>query len=262
MIIWGGFDGSHVNSGGRYDPNTNVWTATNTTNAPQARDYHTAIWTGTEMIVWGGFDNFTYFNTGGKYTPSTNSWVATSTANAPTARDAHTAAWTGSEMLVWGGYFNDGTEQWLDTGGRYSPSSNTWVATNVVNAPTARSIHSAVWTGSEMIVWGGNNGDIGFPYDLNSGGRYNPSTNDWTPTSILNAPCIRRLPTSVWTGSEMIVWGGFSYVAVGAVDTGGRYCASSNPPPTPSPTPTPTPCTGRCEPTPRPRPTPAPRPTP
>jgi len=262
MIIWGGFDGSHVNSGGRYDPNTNVWTATNTTNAPQARDYHTAIWTGTEMIVWGGFDNFTYFNTGGKYTPSTNSWVATSTANAPTARDAHTAVWTGSEMLVWGGYFNDGTEQWLDTGGRYSPSSNTWVATNVVNAPTARSIHSAVWTGSEMIVWGGNNGDIGFPYDLNSGGRYNPSANSWTPTSLLNAPCIRRLPTSVWTGSEMIVWGGFSYVAVGAVDTGGRYCASSNPPPTPSPTPTPTPCTGRCEPTPRPRPTPAPRPTP
>jgi hypothetical protein len=30
------------------------WTATTTTNAPGARSSHTAVWTGTEMIVWGG----------------------------------------------------------------------------------------------------------------------------------------------------------------------------------------------------------------
>ena len=27
-------------------------------------------------------------------------------------------------------------------------------------APTARAIHTAVWTGSEMIVWGGYNGRV------------------------------------------------------------------------------------------------------
>src|SRR5437867_7443955 len=32
----------------------NTWTATSTTNAPAARDSHTAVWTGSEMIVWGG----------------------------------------------------------------------------------------------------------------------------------------------------------------------------------------------------------------
>ena len=32
------------------------WTATSTTNAPNARDIHTAVWTGSEMIVWGGVD--------------------------------------------------------------------------------------------------------------------------------------------------------------------------------------------------------------
>src|SRR5438093_5351323 len=37
----------------------NTWTATGTTNAPDARDSHTAVWTGSEMIVWGGS------NTGG-----------------------------------------------------------------------------------------------------------------------------------------------------------------------------------------------------
>src|SRR5213076_577838 len=34
-----------------------TWTATSTgTNAPAARELHTAVWTGSEMIVWGGTD--------------------------------------------------------------------------------------------------------------------------------------------------------------------------------------------------------------
>ena len=80
-----------------------TWTATSTTNAPSARSVHTAVWTGSEMIVWGGAVTTTAFNTGGRYNPSTDSWTATSTTNAPTARDCHTAVWTGSEMIVWGG---------------------------------------------------------------------------------------------------------------------------------------------------------------
>jgi hypothetical protein len=31
-----------------------TWTPTNLTGAPDARDSHTAVWTGSEMIVWGG----------------------------------------------------------------------------------------------------------------------------------------------------------------------------------------------------------------
>src|SRR5205823_51278 len=67
------------------------WTATSTTNAPTGRDHHTAVWTGSEMIVWGGFGG-TNLNTGGRYNPSTDSWTATTTTtNAPTARRIHTA---------------------------------------------------------------------------------------------------------------------------------------------------------------------------
>ena len=47
-------EGGGVNTGGRYDPSTDSWTATSTTDAPDARDRHTAVWTGSEMIVWGG----------------------------------------------------------------------------------------------------------------------------------------------------------------------------------------------------------------
>ena len=153
MIVWGGFnDTSYLNDGGRYNPSTDSWTETNLANAPAQRSAHTAVWTGTEMIVWGGYDAdiSMAFNTGGRYNPSTDSWTATNTTNAPTARDYHTAVWTGTEMIVWGGGFRG-----FDTGGRYNPSTDSWTATSTTNAPTARYDHTAVWTGSEMIVWGG-----------------------------------------------------------------------------------------------------------
>src|SRR5439155_26303458 len=43
-----------LNTGGRYNPIADSWTATSTTDAAYPRAYHTTVWTGTEMIVWGG----------------------------------------------------------------------------------------------------------------------------------------------------------------------------------------------------------------
>ena len=68
MIVWGGWNAnSYFNTGGRYDPRTDSWTATSTTNAPRVRTVPTAVSTGTEMIVWGGhIDDYpNYTNTGG-----------------------------------------------------------------------------------------------------------------------------------------------------------------------------------------------------
>src|SRR5437868_5683010 len=81
MIVWGGDGISYSNTGGKYDPGLNTWTATSTTSAPAARGYHTAVWTGSEMIVWGGFGNGSSLNTGGRYTPGPGigPWTATST---------------------------------------------------------------------------------------------------------------------------------------------------------------------------------------
>jgi Kelch motif/Dockerin type I domain len=105
-----------LNTGGRYNPGTDSWTATSTINGPVGRSNHTAVWTGTEMIVWGGYNGGSFLNTGWRYNPGTDSWTATSAANAPTGRDGHTAVWTGSEMVVWGGV---GGGSYLNTGGRY-----------------------------------------------------------------------------------------------------------------------------------------------
>src|SRR4030095_10160894 len=92
-----------------------TWTATTTTNVPSARRNHTAVWTGSEMIIWGGDSDTGLFNTGGRYNPSTDTWTSTSTTNAPEPRYAHTAVWTGSEMIIWGGL---GELNYLNTGGR------------------------------------------------------------------------------------------------------------------------------------------------
>jgi N-acetylneuraminic acid mutarotase len=222
MIVWGGAHnpGGGFDTGGRYNPSTDSWTGTSTTDAPSRRYGHTAVWTGSEMIVWGGIDGYP---SGGKYNPNTNSWTATATYNVPSVRYGHTAVWTGSEMIVWGG--SDGSEFTRDpvTGGRYNPSTDSWTATSTVNVPAARYDHTAVWTGTEMIVWGGFNDDDSFYTIFNDGGRYNPSTDSWTATSMTNPPFPRLWHTAVWTGSEMIVWGGNP-----PTNTGGKYNPVTN----------------------------------
>jgi N-acetylneuraminic acid mutarotase len=270
MIVWGGRHSPFPppeNTGGRYNPTIDSWTATSTTDTPAGRFGHTAVWSDSEMIVWGGNNG----NTGGRYSPSTDSWTPTSTTNAPGGRSYHTAVWSDSEMIVWGGYnFSAG---YLNTGGRYDADSDSWTATSITNAPAGRDGHTAISTGSEMVVWGGYDGTNA----LSTGGRYNPGINSWTSTSTIDAPLPRSAHTAVWADNEMIVWGGGTIAMV--FNTGGRYCAQSGSTPTPTPaatatstpsatptaTPTATPAptaTTTVTPTPRPTPTPRVAPTP
>jgi len=249
MIVWGGFSGGLVfNTGGRYNPSTDMWAASSLTagsgaNVAPARGYHVAVWTGTEMIVWGGSSDFaTGLNTGGRYRPSTDTWAASSLttgsgANVPPASAGSTAVWTDSELIVWGGQTVENTA--IMTGGRYKPSTDTWAASSLTtgsgtNVPEARADLPAVWTGAEMIVWGGWGN---FSDYLTTGGRYKPSSDTWTASSLTtgsgaNVPAGRYSQTAVWTGSSdhrMIVWGGFGVVGPGPTQSGGLYCAVCTP---------------------------------
>ena len=158
MVVWGGatdFNEWYFRTGGRYDPISDSWTPTMaTSNQPTPRSNHSAVWTGTEMIVWGGGDPFADFNSGGRYDPLIDEWRSMSVSNAPLPRGYHTAVWTGSDMIVWGGTaFALGLEPFA-SGGRYNPVSDSWEATTMTAAPAARYRHRAVWTGTEMIVSG------------------------------------------------------------------------------------------------------------
>ena len=205
MIIWNGYNvhlGELYGDGARYNPDANSWTPVASTNAPDARCYHTAVWTGSEMIVWGGANEPAYDQSGGRYNPATDSWTPTSLVDAPSQRSFHAAVWTGSEMIVQGGSFN------VVAGGRYDPVADTWTPTNPVNSANNGQGITAVWTGTEMIVWGGLDDNFLFHYD---GGRYDPALDLWHPTGTMNVPAARGLHAAAWTGSEMIVWGGVGW---------------------------------------------------
>ncbi|MBI2552035.1 peptidoglycan DD-metalloendopeptidase family protein [Candidatus Uhrbacteria bacterium] len=146
------------------------WCTIATFGAPAARDYHTAVWTGSAMVVWGGAGQDSRLNTGSRYDSETDSWSRTSTVGAPAARYLHTAVWTGSAMVVWGGRDGWGEDGLLNTGSRYDPETDSWSPVSTVGAPAARYLHTAVWTGSAMVVWGGSDEDG----PLNTGGRYTP----------------------------------------------------------------------------------------
>ena len=155
------------------------------------------------MVVWGGVGgSYHYVNVGGRYHPMTDGWVPT--GNTPTPRSRHAAVWTGAEMIIRGGTAVVSGILYADTGGKYDPSKDSWAPTTTASAPTGGELPTAVWTGTEMIVWGGYSYD-GANHELNTGGKYNPGTNNWIATSTTNVPAGRDTHGAVWTGSEMIV---------------------------------------------------------
>jgi len=201
-------------------PPGNDWAALPTTNAPSGRESQSTVWTGTQLIVWGGYAGSTEYNTGAMYDPVADAWTATSTGtNVPSVRDSHCAVWTGTVMLVWGGYSGSAT---LSTGRIFDPSTNSWSTMATTGAPTARSTHGCVWTGTQMIVWGG----FGGSGDVKTGARYNYPANTWSTMTSTGAPSAREVVSAVWTGTEMLVWGGYSVSAV--TNTGGRYNPSTD----------------------------------
>jgi N-acetylneuraminic acid mutarotase len=201
------------------------WQPLNSQNNPTARVYHTAIWTGSEMIVWGGKDKVVEdTDTGALYDPANDEWRAMATAGAPLPREVHTAVWTGSKMLVWGGAEHY-TMTFYSDGASYDPAADEWRAMSGVNAPFGRMLHSATWIGSEMIIWGGivdPKGHWTFESKAtNTGGIYDPAKDEWRAISMTDAPAGRFGHTAVWIDGQLAIWGGST--ETGRTNTGGIY---------------------------------------
>jgi hypothetical protein len=208
MIVWGGVDENFnvTNTGGRYNPVNDSWVATSLASAPSPRAVDAGVWTGSEMIVWGGGDTGGFFNTGGRYNPNTDSWRATSTANAPSARDVHTAVWTGNQMIVWGGNNFSGD---LNTGGRYCAQ------------PSAPIVQSAV---SRKTHGDAGSFDLNLPLSGASGieCRTGGGTSDYTivVTFLANV--------SLNASPQAAVTSGIGTIGTGGVSNGGMVTIAGN----------------------------------
>src|SRR5512134_3680037 len=81
----------------------------------------------------------------------------------------------------------------------------TWTATSTMQVPDVVD-HGAVWTGTQMIVWGQS-------WPAGAGGIFDPAANGWTRWLRTDGgPETRTAPSVVWAGSRIIVWGGIHYV--------------------------------------------------
>lgn len=230
VIVWGGCRAQQAadqacnfsfNDGAIFDLQTNRFIES--IKAPiDARVFHSAVWTGSEILVWGGVKNYKTRDTvplgdGAHFNLSSKSWKTIQpSAESPSPRREHTAIWTGptndlrssNKMVIWGGcqaeigYF---CNQVFQDGSIYNPATASWKKMNIDNAPSPRRAHTAVWTGDKMIVWGGQDKN-GY---LNNGGVYDVANDEWTELNYL-APTARAWHTAVWTGSHMIIWGGQS----------------------------------------------------
>jgi N-acetylneuraminic acid mutarotase len=220
VIVWGGMGCSGpCGDGARYDPVADTWTRLPDKDAPRARHRHQAVWTGTEMLIWGGYgsNETVQMTSGARYSPATDSWDAMAPGS-PTfgfGSVSGQAVWGGNEMLVWGG---------SQGGGRYDPVTDTWRPVSATGAPRGAGA-AVVWTGSEMLVWGGGlynprSRFSAIATPLEEGGRYDPATDSWKPTATAGAPSPRLGHLAVWTGTEMLIWGGGQYTPE---NNGARY---------------------------------------
>lgn len=132
-----------------------------------------------------------------------------------------TTVWTGREMIIWTGNWGEdhrgGFRKTL--GSSYDPSHDSW--SDVSPAPLdVRTRHRAVWTGKEMIIWGGM-ASLFPPVPSSSprppasagpritwdGAAYDPEQKTWR--KLQDIPLSPRLnPEVIWTGREMVVVGG------------------------------------------------------
>lgn len=216
MIVWGSAvqgSGRMVPEGGIFDPSNlaNPWSDIKTSGfAPLRYAGHAAVWTGSQMIVWGGkpLPNGNgaargETNEGAVWDSATNDWTPMRLEKAPTARNNHRAAWTGNRMLVFGGAENM-TRGIKGTGGSYDPQANVWDKAIIAEMAPQRIDHSAVWTGTEMLIWGGRQQTSSF----NLVSAISGDAQSMRAITAPSAPSPRSGHSAIWTGMSMIVFGG------------------------------------------------------
>ena len=225
MLVWGGYGSAcpsgtyYCDDGAEYDPVTNTWTPL--PRSPLAGRYkHSMVWTGTEMVVWGGYGSASgtvqYLRDGARYDPKTKIWVKFPDPPADLeGRWDHVSVFSGTELLVYGGYGTYVSPTYgKNTGARYLPGGSWTMFTagdDTTFGTTAKRFAMAAWFGGgKLWAWSGANGNSSSGTALAGGAWYDPSTDTWGAMDVAAAPTPRARASVAWTGKEAIIWGGSS----------------------------------------------------
>lgn len=215
-----------------YDPAANEWR-----RLPDPPTRHgIAVWTGRELIGWGGGCCGDVSDDGSAYNPAANTWRKL--APAPVSgQQSPIGAWAGRELVIFNGHGPEGNRV---GGAAYNPKTDTW--RRIPSQVGIRAL-TAVYDGNEIYAVGGprvvafnasndhwrqlprtrlGTGDLGAVWAGNrlivSGSAtvaYDSPRDLWTTLS--SSPLgSRQDAEAVWTGRELIVWGGFVPTASGS----------------------------------------------
>ena len=114
-----------------------------------------------------------------------------------------TLIWTGAEALVWGYPYREPDKPAV--GLAFDPKERSWRA--LPSSPLRyREKPSVVWSGSEMLVFGGD-AETGPASDPRAAAAYTPDTDSWRDLPLAPQAGARDM-SAVWTGKEAIFWGG------------------------------------------------------
>lgn len=161
------------------------------------------VWTGEEMIVWGGVSRqgtIEPVGDGAAYDPVAASWrgIAPAPSGVLGAVGAG-AAWTGSTAVFWAGNSPDGPT----AGGVYDPTTDTWQ--RMPDGPLGpREGYVSVWTGTELLIVGGTSGD-GFAQPVAA--AFDPRAGSWRLLPSLNQLGALRPTGAVWNGERVFLAG-------------------------------------------------------
>lgn len=200
-----------------YDFDTDAWEVLVPPPLPEESLVLTAVWTGEEVVVWGGPEQAIegQASHGAAYDPRAGRWrVIAGSPMGP--RQWHRSVWTGEEMIVWGGtdWGVDGGVDALE-GAAYNPVTDEWrpIARSGIGLGAERFV--MVWSGTEAIVWGLHG-------TSEVSGAYDPVADSWRPIST--AQMTPRWEASfAWSGSEMLIWGGYTPAVLGEFADGAGY---------------------------------------
>jgi hypothetical protein len=118
-------------------------------------------------------------------------------------RSEHAMVWTGTEAVVWGGVSSSPDKTVFEgrlprDGAAYDPATNRWRRITAAPIP-GRSLPIMVWTGHEVLVFGGLAGEK----TLLDGAAWDPTANTWR--NIATAPLTGAEPIGGWLDDRLVV---------------------------------------------------------
>ncbi len=221
LYYWGGklsLDET-TSTGGWVDLKTGETGEMSRIGAPPASYYTYSIWTGSELLFFGGRicdqDTRGCFAKGGvAYSPKNDRWRTLQMSGAPESLFLG-VDWVGTGLLGFIGsskaspYSLYVTEDY-SVAYFYSIDTDRWTRRQTIDPPSSRSLAATEWMGSEWLIWGGTTetltNDLRLHTALADGAAYNPSTNRWRKLSSKGAPAASYDVDTAWTGSEVLFW--------------------------------------------------------